>query len=119
VKLKLIELPVVPLILIRPVRDPILDKCDLSHVLYSALTKPIAGGHFYTKNAGFQSVRTRLPACWKDVLDFGSYGSVRRNKGMWKNTEIGVVIHGRIRTCYLCFTHTPLLTINLVFFWKM
>ena len=31
--------------------------------------------------------------------------SVRRNKGMCGNTEISVVIHGRIRAWYLCFTY--------------
>ena len=41
-------------------------------------------------------------------------GSVRRNKGMWRNAEINVVIHGRIRTCYLYFTYTPVFTVNLV-----
>ena len=25
-----------------------------------------------------------------------------------------MVIHGRIRTCYLCFTYTPVFTISLV-----
>ncbi|PUU74048.1 hypothetical protein B9Z19DRAFT_489612 [Tuber borchii] len=62
-KLKLIELPAVLPILIRPVPDIIVDKCDLSHVLYSGLTRAIVDGHFYTKNKGFQSIRTRPPAC--------------------------------------------------------
>ena len=31
------------------------------------------------------------------------HGSVRRNKGMRGNTEIGGVTCGRIRMCYLCF----------------
>ena len=29
------------------------------------------------------------------------------------NREIGVVIDGRIRTCYLCFTYTPASTASL------
>ena len=41
-------------------------------------------------------------------------GSARRNKGMWGTTEIGVMICGRIRTCYLCFTYTSVFTVNLV-----
>ena len=36
------------------------------------------------------------------------HGSARRNRGM------GVVIHGRIRTCYLCFTYTSVLTDRLI-----
>ena len=31
------------------------------------------------------------------------------------NREIGVVIDGRIRTCYLCFTYTPASTFSFVF----
>lgn len=41
-------------------------------------------------------------------------GSVRRNKDMWRNTEMGVVIYGRIRTFYLCSTYTPIFTNSLV-----
>jgi len=33
---------------------------------------------------------------------------------MWVNTEIGAVIHGRIKMCYLCFTYTPVFTVSLV-----
>jgi len=33
------------------------------------------------------------------------HGSVWRNKGMWGNTEISVVIHGSFGTWYLCFTY--------------
>ena len=42
------------------------------------------------------------------------HGSEWRNKGMRRNTEIGVVIYGRIMTCYLCFTYTPVFTVSLV-----
>jgi len=31
------------------------------------------------------------------------------------NREIGVVIDGRIRTCYLCFIYTPSSTVSFVF----
>ena len=31
------------------------------------------------------------------------------------NREIGVVINGRIRTCYLGFTYTPVSTVSFVF----
>jgi len=40
--------------------------------------------------------------------------SVQRNKGIWWNTERGVVIHGRIWTWCLCFTYTPVFTVSLV-----
>ena len=33
---------------------------------------------------------------------------------MWRNTEIGVVIYGRIRTFYLCFIYTPVATLDRV-----
>jgi len=33
---------------------------------------------------------------------------------MWRNTEIGVVIHGRTRTWYLGFTYTPVFTVSLI-----
>jgi len=33
---------------------------------------------------------------------------------MWGDTGIGAVIHGRVRTCNLCFTYTPVFTDSLV-----
>lgn len=33
---------------------------------------------------------------------------------MWVNTEIGVAIYGRIRTCCSCFTYTPVFIFSLV-----
>ena len=36
------------------------------------------------------------------------------NKDMWGDTGIGAVIHGRVRTCNLCFTYTPVFTDSLV-----
>ena len=33
---------------------------------------------------------------------------------MWGNTEIGVVIYGRIGAWYLCFTNTPVFTVSLI-----
>jgi len=50
-----------------------------------------------------------------DTASLCYHGSVRKNKGMWGNTEIGVVSYGGIRTCYLCFTYTPVFTVSLVF----
>ena len=53
-------------------------------------------------------------------MSFRSYqGSVRRNvdiwrNGMWRDIEIGVVIHRRIRLCYLCFAHPPAFAVSLV-----
>ena len=42
------------------------------------------------------------------------HGSIRRYKGMWENTEMGVVIRRKIRTCYSCFTYAPVFTVSLV-----
>ena len=42
------------------------------------------------------------------------HGSERGDRGMWRNTEIGVVIYGRIGTCYLYFTYRPVFTVSLV-----
>jgi len=39
--------------------------------------------------------------------------SVRGNKGMEGNREIGV-IDRRIMTCYLCFIYTPVSTLSFV-----
>ena len=36
---------------------------------------------------------------------FFYHGSKQRPNGMWGNTEIGVAIHARNRTCYLYFTY--------------
>jgi len=36
------------------------------------------------------------------------HGGVGRNKGLSGNTEISVVIHGRIKRYYLCFAYTSL-----------
>ena len=47
-----------------------------------------------------------------DDMSFVCYH--RRNKGMGGNIERGVVIYGKIGTCYLCFTYTPVFTVNLV-----
>ena len=33
------------------------------------------------------------------------------------NREISAVIDGRIKTCYLCFTYTPVSTFSFVFSW--
>ena len=42
-----------------------------------------------------------------DDMSFLCYhGSVWGSKGMWGNIERGVVIYGKIGTCYLCFTYT-------------
>lgn len=41
-------------------------------------------------------------------------GGIRKNSGIWRNTEIVLVNHGRIRTYYLCFTDTPIFTDSLV-----
>ena len=48
------------------------------------------------------------PTC----LSFVYHGSVQRNKSMEGNREIGVVIDRRIKTCYLCFTYTPISTVE-------
>jgi len=37
-----------------------------------------------------------------------------KNKGRWGNTGVGLAIHGAIRTCYLCFTNTPIFSVSLV-----
>jgi len=34
-----------------------------------------------------------------------------RGKGTWGNIKIGVVIHRRIRMCYLSFKYTPTFTV--------
>jgi len=47
-------------------------------------------------------------------MSFLCYHESIRNKDMWGNTEIGVVIRRKIRTCYLCFPHTPVFTDSLV-----
>ena len=46
-------------------------------------------------------------ADFTNILFLCYHGSMQGNKGMWGNTEIGVVTHGRIRMCYLYFTYTP------------
>lgn len=51
------------------------------------------------------------PAC----LSFAYHGSEWRNKGMEGNREIGVVIDGRIKMCYLGFTYTLVSTVSFVF----
>jgi len=38
-----------------------------------------------------------------NIFSFYYHRRARRNKGMWGNTKIGVVIHGRIRMCYLFY----------------
>ena len=43
------------------------------------------------------------------------HGSMQRNKGMKGNREIGVVIYGRIKITYLCFTDIPVFTIEFYF----
>ena len=43
------------------------------------------------------------------------HGSVQRNKGMEGNREIYVVIDGRITMGYLCFTYTPVSTVEFYF----
>ena len=40
------------------------------------------------------------------------HGGIRREKGAWGNKEIGVVVYGRIRRWYLCYT--PAFTVGLV-----
>ena len=49
-------------------------------------------------------------ADFTNILLFCYHGSMQRNKDMWENTEISVVIHGRIRTCYLYFVYAPVFT---------
>ena len=59
-----------------------------------------------------------LPVYRIDYTDTASlcyHGSVWKNKDMWGNTKIGVVIHGRIRTWCLCFTYTPFFTVSFIF----
>ena len=54
-----------------------------------------------------QSVMDCFVVCeldWIDLSFLCYYGSVRKNMGMQGNNEIGVVITGRIRACYLYFT---------------
>ena len=48
------------------------------------------------------------PTC----LSFVYHGSVRRNKDIEGNREIGVVIDRRITMGYSCFTYTPVSTVE-------
>ena len=34
---------------------------------------------------------------------------------MGGNRGVGVVVDGRVRTCYLCFIYTPVFTVSFVF----
>ena len=53
---------------------------------------------------------------YPDMYFLCYHKSVQRNKGMWGNAEIGVVIYGRIRTRYLCFTCCIHTSLSLVWF---
>ena len=46
-----------------------------------------------------------------EISCFCYHGDTQRNEGNW---EIGMVIHERIRTCYLGFNHAPVSTVCLV-----
>ena len=46
---------------------------------------------------------------------FCFHGSVQKKKGMEGHREIGVVIDGRITMGYLCFTYTPVSTVEFGF----
>ena len=54
---------------------------------------------------------------YTDMFFLCYHVSARRSKGMWGNNiiEIGTVIHGRIRGCYLCFTYKPIFAVSFVF----
>jgi len=50
-----------------------------------------------------------IPKCLPS-FNIGMHGGY----GHAGNTEIGVVVDGRIRNCYLGFNHTPIFTCGLV-----
>ena len=114
---------------------------DLTLAFTVAFSPPAPSTFFSSNRQQAQQVHCPLN-CWKDVVDFGSYGSVidrsssgalqmvregaidclivyginhtemsllryqgsaRRNKGMWGNTEIGVVIHEKDQDVLLMF----------------
>ena len=52
-----------------------------------------------------------IPTC----IFFGITGVYGETEGIWGSTEIGVVIYGRIRMCYLWFAYTPVLTVSFDF----
>jgi len=56
----------------------------------------------------------RLTIDYTDISFLCHHESVLRNKGMWGNTEIGVVIYGMARIWYFCFSFTLVFTITLV-----
>lgn len=44
---------------------------------------------------------------YTDISFLCYHGSVKRNEGIWGNTEIGLVIDGRIKIWYSDFTYAP------------
>ena len=64
----------------------------------------------HSSSGALQMVRESAIDClivyrvdYTNMYFFRYHRSVRRNKGMRGNTEIGGVTYGRIRMCYLCF----------------
>lgn len=77
-----------------------------------------------SSSGAFQTVRESSTDCltiyrtdYTDMYFLCYQGSVRSNKGMWGNIDIGVVIYGRIRKCYLCFTYVLLMLLSLSLVW--
>ena len=78
-------------------------------------------GSVTNRSDALQAVRESAMGCSPTLIPLYTLVVVKeRHIGViysvncWRNTEIGVVVYGRIRTCCLCFTNRPVFTVSLV-----